>query len=67
MIGILALYRGSLIGKRMDVQCDDSIFTLIIRYYFLRKVHSTVQTPFTWAFPAGTHLSAESTNEIRIK
>ena len=35
--------------------------------YFLRKVHSTEQTPFMILFPAHTHLIAESTEARRIK
>ena len=35
--------------------------------YFLRIAHSIEQTPFMRVFPPGTHLSAESTEAMRIK
>ena len=34
---------------------------------FLRKAHSTEQTPFIMMFPSGTHFSIESTEAMRIK
>ena len=40
---------------------------LISKRYFLRKAHSTEQTPFTWVFQSGTHLSAKSTEAMQIK
>ena len=33
----------------------------------LFSVHSTEQTPFKWEFPPGTHFTAESIDEMRIK
>ena len=38
-----------------------------IKCYFLRRAHSTEQTPATMVLPSGAHLSAESTEAMRIK
>ena len=35
--------------------------------YFLRRAHSTEQTPFTRVFPSGTHYSVETTKTTQIK
>ena len=36
-------------------------------WYFLRKAHSTEQTPFTRVSPYGTRLTAESIEAMRLK
>ena len=49
------------------------IITIIIknalnfRCFFLRRAHSTEQTPFTRVYPPGTHFTVESTDAMRIK
>ena len=40
---------------------------LIFMCYFLRKAHSTEQTPFTRMSPSGSHWSDELTEAMRIK
>ena len=37
---------------------------LIFKQYFVRRAHSTDQTPNTWVFPSGTHWTAESTETM---
>ena len=40
---------------------------LIFKCYFLRRSHSTEQTPFTRVIPSGYHFTAESTEAMRNK
>ena len=58
--------------EAMRIKCrslyqDTDYLALIVKCYFLRRAHSTEQTPATMVLPSGTHFSAESTEAMRIK